>query len=295
MKYGIVDIGSNTIRLSLFKVTENNLLTELLNKKSTAGLASYVKDGVLSKKGSDKLIKILLKYNRIAQEFGFTELKFFATAILRNIENSAEVLSAVEGRLGKKIDLISAEDEARLGYHGARQRYPDLSGVILDIGGGSTEVSYVEEGELLEAFSISEGALSLHSKFCKSVIPNSEEIKKMQEYVSKTVSDYEIKKSESIYGIGGTNRAVGNICMELKDLNSETYVKTKHIESVFEQLESGDEDTLRTVMQVAPHRLHTIVPGMIILEEVIKMAGAKNMLISKKGIREGYLMNLLNK
>ena len=85
-KIAIIDIGSNTIRMSLFNV-EGEEFYELLNKKTTAGLASYVKKGFLSRDGIEKLLRILNGLIKTAKVLGFDEIKIFATASLRNILN----------------------------------------------------------------------------------------------------------------------------------------------------------------------------------------------------------------
>ncbi len=110
MKYAIVDIGSNTVRLNLYLVDEENIIKPLLDKKRVAGLSSYVNDGQMTRKGSDKLVRITKSYLDICRSFEIDEVHMFATAALRNATNSKQVIDCVENQIGHKIEVLTGED-----------------------------------------------------------------------------------------------------------------------------------------------------------------------------------------
>lgn len=129
---------------------------------------------------------------------------------MRNIKNSEEVLEYVNGKVGIQIDLVSGKEEANLGYLGIIQEYELVDGYILDIGGGSTEITLVEDGKIAFSNSLKLGSLSLMESYCEGIFPTKSEAKKMQDKIKRNLKKYDIpktKKTPEVYGIGGTIRA----------------------------------------------------------------------------------------
>lgn len=294
MKYGIVDIGSNTIRLNLYLVTDRKNIVSLLNKKTVAGLATYVENGYMTKKGADKLVKILKSYIKICNYFDIEKVKMFATASLRNTKNCNDVIKYIQDEIGTTVDLLSGEDEANFGYIGISEDYKIENGYIVDIGGGSTEITLIQNSKIKYATSLTEGSLSLLKRFSNNIFATEKEIKAMQKYVSKLLADFKVPKSKTVvpvYGVGGTLRATGNIAMELYNLPSGKEISAENVRDLAKAIISQDMLAYKTVLQVTPERVHTIMPGLIILREILKHTGATNILVSDKGVREGFLIN----
>ena len=295
MKYGIIDIGSNTIRLNLYLVDEDKNIISLANKKYVAGIASYVNKGYLTKKGADKIVDILIKLEKLCETFGVEKVYPFATASIRNIKNKDEVLEYVSKNAGIHIDLVSGEEEAMLGYLGVKQDYDIDNGYIIDIGGGSTEVTLMEDGEIKYSNSLPIGSLSLQKAYCKKIIPDHDEAKKMAKETKKLLKKSSIPKvkNPNAYGIGGTIRVCGNVCMEVFELPSPMELDTDLLDSLYKNIIDEKKKVLTKVLQVNPARIHTITPGMIILKELLDYLNIKTIYISKKGAREGYLTKVL--
>ena len=134
--YAVIDIGSNTIRLVLYKI-ENNQIKSLLNKKSPAGLAGYInKDHCLKKSGIRKAVAVLSEFKEILDHMTIQEVFPFATASLRNINNAPEVLEAIRENCGFEVRILSGEEEAIFDYYGALQAMEMDKGLLTDIGGG---------------------------------------------------------------------------------------------------------------------------------------------------------------
>lgn len=108
MLCAIIDVGSNTMRLTLYYY-EQTRFQPLLHKKAMAGLMGYVENGRLSDEGLRKAAEVLAEYRRILENFSIEEVHVFATAILRNIDNSDEALAYLQYQSGFDIELISGE------------------------------------------------------------------------------------------------------------------------------------------------------------------------------------------
>ena len=140
-RYGIVDIGSNTIRFKIYDYMNGKVKHSVSNKK-TAGLIAFKKDGKLNKDGINVLVSTLKKFNKHMEELGVDEAYYFATASLRNIDNTEEVLDTVKKTLNINIHVLSSDDEATLSFEIIKEK--DLygnDGILIDVGGGSSEIN----------------------------------------------------------------------------------------------------------------------------------------------------------
>ena len=98
MKCAIVDLGSNTIRLSLYNTLENGSFETLFSKKYMAGLAGYVSHGIMSNDGINQACAVLLDFKVLLQQLGVNEMHVFATASLRNIKNTEKALETMKNQ-----------------------------------------------------------------------------------------------------------------------------------------------------------------------------------------------------
>ena len=146
--YAVIDIGSNTIRLVLYRMAEGRP-RQILSSKASAGLAGYVQaDGALSRAGIELCLDVLSEICTLIEAFKFDGVYPFATASLRNISNSGQVLDEIRQRCGLEVKLLTGREEAFYDYYGASRHLAARDGVLVDIGGGSTACS----GEQVESF-----------------------------------------------------------------------------------------------------------------------------------------------
>lgn len=289
---GIVDVGSNTIRLSIYKY-EAGLTKLLLSKKSVAGLLGYVKDGALGSKGVQKACSVLCNFKDILVNFGIEKTCVFATASLRNITNTTEVLATIKERTGYEVELLSGEDEAALDFYGALHATDLKSGLVVDIGGGSTELVCFENREFSKAVSMPVGSLNLSLRHVASIIPDDAAFKKIKQDVLcelKNLKEFELTHQKTICGVGGTVRAARKIYNDMYDLPSENMVMEGELLSrILTVYKKDQKDVMKRVMQLAPDRIHTVITGMIVLSTIVGEFKTKNIVVSSFGVREGYL------
>lgn len=290
MNIAVIDIGANTIRLNIY-VYENDKLDLLFNKKHVAGLASYTNYGSLSEKGIKKLCRILESNMRILNAVKHDRVYVFATASLRNINNTAEVVRRVNEKTGMEIELISQQDEAKFGFEGILMSTFAKSGITVDIGGGSTEIISFKNKKISGMYNLGEGSLSLHNSYVKGIIPNAGEIRNIQKVIKRELkSGGKPIRAGTIIGIGGTIRAAGNIIQEMYDLDENTHFTFDHLVRLCEKLEDNDRNAIRVLLKVKPDRVHTIVPGITILYMLCKKFDVKEIFVSETGLREGLVM-----
>ena len=280
MKQAIIDIGSNSIRLTLYE-TEGQSFKILFREKIMAGLAGYVEDGKLSAEGIECACAGLLTFRKILQTLQIENTRIFATASLRNVSNTERALS-----------VISGEDEALFGYAGAMQELHLTGGAFLDIGGASTEIVTFEDGTPVDFASFPIGSLSLYRRCVKKILPGDGSLKRLRQEISKAidVSDGALAPRALLVGVGGTARAALKLARHYCGISDDCRSMTaEQLDSLCAFLCSGKKEASDLILRLEAERIHTLVPGLLILQHVFHLFHAEQLVVGKYGVREGYL------
>lgn len=294
---GIVDLGSNTIRLSIYH-WEGQDFRLLLNKKTMAGLTGYVQGGVLSDSGILVACRTLSSYRALLDNFQVSKMHVFATASLRNISNTGEAVETIRDVTGIPVEVLSGDEEAALSFKGAVLPGGVSTGLLADIGGGSFELVSYEDMSITSACSLPVGSLSLYTRFVNGLFPTPEERKAMRAYVEEQLDRARtagVRRSR-LCGVGGTIRALNKLSVDVFHKPPESRSMTaEELRELYKLLKKDGRDTLRQILHAAPDRVHTLVPGLVILNTIIKAYGVEQVTASSSGVREGYLMDRVMK
>lgn len=292
MKCAIVDLGSNTIRLSLYNTLENGSFETLFSKKYMAGLAGYVSHGIMSNDGINQACAVLLDFKILLQQLGVNEMHVFATASLRNIKNTEKALETIKRRTGLSVDVIAGSEEGILGYYGALYTTDLKNGIMFDIGGGSTEFVRVKNGKVKKSQSISIGSLNLFHNHVSSLWPNKKEQKAISKRIAKRLDavEYPKKAPEKVCCVGGTCRAILNIVNYHFNKQENNRIITKEeFDKILKILTKRDATARNYILKLCPDRVHTIIPGMLVVKEIMERLHCEELWVSRYGVREGYL------
>ena len=292
MKCAIVDLGSNTIRLSLYNTLENGSFETLFSKKYMAGLAGYVSHGIMSNDGINQACAVLLDFKVLLQQLGVNEMHVFATASLRNIKNTEKALETIKRRTGLCVDVIAGSEEGILGSYGALYTTDLKNGIMFDIGGGSTEFVRVKNGKVKKSQSISIGSLNLFHNHVSGLWPDKKEQKAIAKRISKRLDavDFPKKVPEKVCCVGGTCRAILNIVNYHFNKEENNRIITKEeFNKILKILLKRDAASRNYILKLCPDRVHTIIPGMLVVKEIIERLHCEKIWVSRYGVREGYL------
>lgn len=302
-RHAIVDMGSNSLRLVIFEVENGDPHSAKVihNKKSMAGLAGYIQNDALSDEGIEKACTILQKHLASAEALGVPKenINVFATAILRNIKNSEQAKNLISMSTKIDIDILTGDDEARLGFIGCSNAIEGNKGLVIDIGGGSTEVTTWNTLDTLDtnkplSKSMPFGSLYLYLSFVSDIMPTRGEMAKISEFVSDHLNKSEVfpklPYSEAV-GIGGSARSSIKLVRALINSDIADTVRIDDIRSLLKMPCINYQKTLHTILRICPDRVHTILPGTVALLQIMEHAGATTLKISKSGLREGYLID----
>lgn len=292
--YGIIDIGSNTIRLVVYERNKGRI-EQILNKKITAGLAGYInKNHEMRKRGVQVAIDSLQELKCVTDRLDLEGVAVFATAPLRNINNTDEVVQQIHETTGFEVKVLSGNEEAEYGFAGMRGENRLEDGLMMDIGGGSTELVAFRGDQTLYARSIPWGSLNLYREYVKNITPTEKEVQEIAHLMKKQFEKVKLPE-ESSTGIlcaeGGTARAVNKMIQsiykeELTDGRYERKILTKMLQDYLNNPKKMWERILRT----APERIHTFVPGLVAMNTAAEVFGVKEIITVSYGVREGFLL-----
>ena len=300
-RYAVIDFGSNTIRLCVYDVTAKpgepltkKDLSTLLNYKVMAGISSYIEDGVLSEKGIKKAARTIKEQCERARYFQCDKTCVFATAVLRNCKNSDRAHRAIEKACGMPVVLLSNEEEAHLGLVGASLDAPIEDATMVDIGGGSTELTALKDGEERASTSLPQGSLSSFSMFVSGILPNASEMKAIEQNFDQLYDLLPQKafKNKQLVGIGGAIRSAAKVYGDIFQAGKRSNILLpEQVGDLLSSYCSDPEGFMRAALQTIPDRVHTFIPGCILIATVFKKTGARELRIAKHGVREGYLID----
>lgn len=290
--YAVIDIGSNTMRLSVYSVHDNEI-KPMFHRKNMSALISYVDEkGCMTERGIKKAISVLQGFKKVLDSVRIRNVYVIATASFRNIQNRQQAVDAIKESTGFDVNVISGEEEGVCGFIGAAYNVDVDSGLLIDIGGGSTELVFYKDKKICRTYSIPMGSLSLYANYVSGLIPTKGEYKIIKKYVREQLETIEPEEVPAVMlcGVGGTNRAACKLSNDYFDLPlSNRSLKPEHIKRLLKSI-YHDEDGVERILRVVPERIHTIIPGMIILRTIAKRYNCEKIIVSEYGVREGYLI-----
>ncbi|MCB1179572.1 MAG: Ppx/GppA family phosphatase, partial [Leptospiraceae bacterium] len=302
-----IDLGTNSFHLIIVKVKPDGSFESLGKEKESVRLGSGTsQDEVITPDAIDRGIQCLKRFKGLA-EVQNAEIRAVATSALREAKNRDVFIKRAEKELGIHVEVISGFEEARLIYFGILQGLPvyDKRILMVDIGGGSTELLVGKKGEIEFANSLKLGAIRMTTKFFHGDPDRPEEKKQCKLYVQGMISPYkrEIERLEPevIIGSSGTIQSIASmIIAERKEtppriLNNVTF-SAEELYKIRSVIDSADTLKKRTkIPGLDTKRADIIAGGSIILEEIFKKFNFKNMVVSDYALREGIIYDTIKK
>ena len=182
-------------------------------------------------------------------------------------------------------------------FYGVRSQYDITEGLIFDIGGGSTEIITCEGKEPCVFESVGIGALNLYYGYVTKIIPGKKEIENIGRKIRKelkTLFGCEIclkkYKTEEIIGVGGSVRALLKIVnLYYKKESRNRVITVKELDEILELAVQKNKKLQRMILKACPERIHTLIPGMLIVKSIADKTKCRSIFVSRCGVREGYL------
>ncbi len=286
MKVGVVDVGSNTVRLLVASVGGGEVRS-LREERVHLGLGEEILlHGRVRRRKLEELGSVVTEFGQIARKYRVRELDTVVTAPGRQGAEPERLLETLRRATRGPVRVVSAEDEGRLAYAGAVSRTDIGSGIVAvcDVGGGSTEI-VVGTSLLGPAWirSIDIGSLRLTASLLQGDPPAALEIERARAAVRDALSGIAPPLPELALATGGSARAIARIVGRAYDADE--------LEPVIGALASRPAEQTSGELAVPPHRARTLLAGALILSEVSLLLGVE-LTPAKGGIREGAALEL---
>lgn len=295
MLYAIMDIGSSSIRLAVYHL-EKDSMDLLLKKKHAIGLAGFIDNGCMSQAGIDKTVEIVKDFKNFLANFPIADMDAITTAALRNCRNSKAAVCEIEKRTGISLRVISGDEEATFDFIGATHNRKDGSGLLVDIGGGSTEIVSYEHREIRFKISVPMGALSLRTDLVHGFLPSAAECQAMKaeaERMFDQVRGLQQHCAPAIIGMGGIFKSACALYNRLYHCDRHNtrmdVLKIEQMISEFQRDIPLTEEKTIVLMKAVPDRMHTIISGLIIADVLASRLGSSRISYSDTGVREGFI------
>lgn len=298
-RIGIIDIGSNSIRLVVYERTSAGAHRVIDGSKRAARLSEQVaEDGTLPDKIIEELVDMINHFRLICAHHNTGLIRAVATAAIRNSANKDHVLSRIHSETGLQIELISGEEEAGYGFLGMINTMSVTDGFLIDIGGGSTEVSLFKERRLVRAVSFPFGCVSMTRQFAKGGMLPDAQLKELEQFVEQAVDRQPWLKQNPglpLVGVGGTARSLGKIQQALVKYPFESThnypIEGQAADALFELLRKLPIGKRKNIPGLSKDRVDIIVPGIAILRTIFRVTGASNYSICGAGLRDGLFFS----
>jgi exopolyphosphatase/guanosine-5'-triphosphate,3'-diphosphate pyrophosphatase len=290
----VIDIGSNSVRLVAYEGLTRSP-TPIFNEKVLAGLGREVQStGLLAADAVDKALPALRRFRALCDRLEVAKVWAIATAACRDAKNGKAFVTEAERICGTKIDILSGKREAELSALGVVSGFYNPDGIVGDLGGGSLELTEVHGQRIKSGLTLPLGGLALQDISAKSV-------KKAEKIVKNALADAELLaagKGRTFYAIGGTWRALARLHMW--QVGYPLHVMHGYVLPAKEALEFSNlvhrvnPEMLSQIEVVTDARRPLLAYAALVLENLVRIAKPKEVIISALGVREGLLYSMLD-
>lgn len=294
-RYGLMDIGSNTIHAVIYEL-DGQKWKKVLSEKEYAELVSYVEDGRLSEEGIDRLCQAVEGLGRLFTALPCEKTFYFATSALRSLQNGDAVLQQVKLRTDVDIQVISGQEEAYYDYVSLKHYLKQPKALGLDLGGGSGQLFFYDNDRLICSSSYEIGCLRLYNQYVSGVLPTGKEygtICRQVRLLLQNGPDFSAAGLDTLYVMGGTGRACAKLFQSLQGSgrqNGGCWMTVAQLRELITTVQELGLQGIRIMNRLFPERLCSIMPGMMAILTVAEYTGVKKLCIIKEGIREGFLL-----
>ncbi|MDO5659240.1 MAG: Ppx/GppA family phosphatase [Paracoccus sp. (in: a-proteobacteria)] len=288
-RVGVVDVGSNSIRLVVFDGAARSP-AYFYNEKVMAGLGKdMARTGQLNAQGAVRGLAALKRFAALAQGMRVRPMTVVATAAMREASDGPAFQARVEKETGLKVNVIDGEEEARLSAQGVLLGWPDARGLVCDIGGNSMELA-----ELDGKGGIGRRATSQLGPFRLQLVEGGQ--KGLARYIKTVMEELRDKLGtghERIYLVGGSWRAIARLDMERRaypmTVLHEYTMGPRDVAETVRWIEGQDLADLRNRTGISQSRIELVPLASLVLNQLVQTFRPKELAISSYGIREGLL------
>ncbi len=319
--FAAIDIGSNSVRLAIAAVQKHRLKVLFEDREVTRLGASVFETGVISPDAMANTIKTLKRFQRSVQTHVVDRVRVVATSAVRDARNSEAFRAWVKSATGWTVEVISGLEEGRLIHLGIVNREPGAQGkcLLIDLGGGSCEVTVSDHGRIQQMVSLPLGAVRLQSEFLRVDPPGKQDIARLRKFIDRELGRAERKlghpKVRLVIATSGTAAALAEasnaleLGLERKGASvisgsraaKKAAVKrvklleaeTPAVRKMADRLLKLNHAQRSAVVGIGPRRAEIIAGGAQVFAALLERMNLKGYRFSRMGLRDGVLAQML--
>ena len=287
-RYGVIDVGSNTIHLLVGEVENGEVLPVTAEKVSARLGAGVEKIGKLEEERLALAVEVIRLFVRISSLNGVPEPVILATSAVRDAENGSELEEKVIRSTGLRMRLISGKEEATLGFRGAISTIGapwEGSVLVVDLGGGSAQliVGEASSGPCMHV-SLPLGTNRTTERFVAKDPPKKKELQALDEHVKDLMPRWELSARMAVVAVGGSARAVLKITQDR--------LTVERLRRLAVEITEYRSAVLARQYGLAPERARVLPAAVTTLGTILDHFGTKELTVARGGIREGAILSL---
>ena len=294
-----IDAGSNAMRLVIGRAGRNGGVEVVMNSREAVRLGKDVfAGGRMSGKIMKAATKAFGRFRDTIDEWGVEHTVAVGTSALREAENSADLIDRIHTKTGIEVNVIGGLEEARL-VHLAVSRKIDVSegeAVLVDIGGGSVEVTLTSGGVLIESRTLKVGTVRMlqvlndPQQGFPDFMAQIERIKsETRDWTTSVLGHHLVGK---LVGTGGNVESIGDLTGKRAGRKATSFASSGDLQRIQTQLESLSYEGRQRELRLRPDRADVIYPAVIVVQALMNTVWASNLAIPRVGLKDGVLLEL---
>lgn len=305
-RVAIIDLGSNSARAMLMEVhgCEHYKLIDELQEPVRIS-ENMGKERMIKPQAINRAVQSLKAFKKFCKVNDVSKIFAVATAAVRNAKNKFHVLNILKEETGITLRVLSGEEEAYYEYLGVVNSMTLQDSLIVDIGGGSTEIILCKNRKMMRCISLPIGAVNITEEFLSTDAIPEENIEALNEYLKSLYSEItwleKVKNDNlSIIGVGGTMRNLARIDRSMVQYSFTNIlrnyeVRGENIKPIYKKLYTTSLDDRKYINGISKNRVDIIVGGVAIASSLVEFVKSPKIRISGYGLREGVFYEYLFK
>jgi exopolyphosphatase / guanosine-5'-triphosphate,3'-diphosphate pyrophosphatase len=299
--FAAVDIGSNSVRLKIARLQGHRLQAIHEDREVTRLGEGVFRSGFLTPESMAETVKVLRRFHRAAQQVAADTVRVVATSALRDARNAQAFLEWVRSATGWRVEIISGVEEARLIHLGlvSSRRADNSPTLMIDLGGGSCELTLSRDGHIRDTVSLPLGAVRLTDEFLRHDLPRKGELKRLRGFVTREVGRVAGRiaaaRIKNVVATSGTAAALAAVAANLRN-NSPSRprvaVSRAEMTRISKRLARLPVAERRKIEGIGPRRAEIIVAGAMVYHELLDRCRLKGFRFSPLGLRDGILAQM---
>lgn len=303
-RIGIIDMGSNSIRMVIYEMKRNGVYRLIDDLSDTVRLGENMADGnMLDPDAMKRAVKLIKLFSKLCDDYNILKENILpvATSAVRNAINKFDFINMIYTETGFRFRILSGPEEALYAYKAVSRTIDINEGVVVDIGGGSTQMVRYKDKKILGEISIPLGAVTATENFLNKDKMTEDQLICLENHIKNYFKKNKWLYSEKcpvLIGLGGTVRAVGKVHRAQNeyplDFAHNYPVTNDDFINIYNYLKPLDYRSRKKTDGISSKRADIIIGGLTILKVIIETLMVEDIIISGNGIREGVLFEYLD-